>query len=268
MAASAPPIAVLTRPEGRNEPLARRLAGAGWQVLTLPALAIDPLPDEGHMPLPQEFGLVIFVSGNAASLYLERLAGRMPGQSWPAGTLAATVGPASARVLRDSPLWCADATVLHPPAGAESHDSETLWNLLSRRPLPRRALLVRGTQGRDWLADRLTQAGVEVVRHALYRRRPADWSGQAERQLSQWASQAPAARPVWLLTSAEGISAVAEGLRVRGLLGWWGQCRFVVTHPRLVQHLLAVAGGSVQTGMVKVSLPADEAIFEALTRAV
>ncbi|WP_050849460.1 uroporphyrinogen-III synthase, partial [Bordetella pertussis] len=169
-------IAILTRPQGRNGALAQRLHDAGWQTLCLPALRIEPLPPEnGVVPLPRDYDLVVFVSGNAARLYLEQLRerGELP---WPAGAVAATVGPASARALLDSGQFGADTTVLHPAETAPTHDSEALWALLRARPaLPRRALLVRGTQGRDWLADRLVAAGVEVSRHAVYRRRPAPW---------------------------------------------------------------------------------------------
>src|SRR5690606_39453212 len=53
--------------------------------------------------------------------------------------------------LRDLPGFGADTTVLCPSADAPSHDSEALWALLCERGhKPRRVLLVRGTQGRDW----------------------------------------------------------------------------------------------------------------------
>lgn len=262
-----PPIAVLTRPAGRNGALAQHLASAGWQVLLLPALIIEPLPDTGPPPRPQDFDLVVFVSGNAARLYFDSLAAHgllLPG-GWPGSTLAATVGQASAQALRASPLFGARARLLHPSADAPAHDSEALWQLLSAGPLPRRALLVRGTQGRDWLAERLAEAGASVRVHAMYRRRPAGWPAEAQAQLRRWA--ADSIHPAWLLTSGEGIDAVAAAARAAGVFEWWAQCRFVVTHPRLEKHLLAVAGAPGQTGRVKTSMPADEAIFEAILAA-
>ena len=260
------PTAVLTRPAGRNEALAARLAAAGWQALAMPALALEPLDQAGPPPAPQDFDLVVFVSGNAARLYLEQA--DLPG-GWPASSLAATVGAASAQALRDSPKFGPQGRILHPPSEAPFHDSEALWQLLSARPLPRRVLLVRGETGRDWLADRLAEAGAQVQRHALYRRQPAHWPAQALQRLRQMAAasatdpQAPA--PVWLLTSGAGIDAVADAVRAAGLFDWWARSRFVVTHPRLGKHLLAVAQGAGQTPMVKICMPSDEAILEAIT---
>nr|WP_186332211.1 uroporphyrinogen-III synthase [Bordetella genomosp. 13] len=251
------PIAILTRPAGRNEALAQRLSAAGWHSLCLPALAIEPLPADGPPPLPHDYDLVVFVSGNAARLYLDRVAPHLP-QGWPAGCVAATVGPGSARVLADSGLLGAAAVILHPPAHAPAHDSEALWQLLSARPLPRRALLVRGTQGRDWLSDQLAAAGVAVTRHAVYRRLPAAWPADAVQALRAWAGQGVPA--TWLLTSGEGIAATADAVRAAGLLQWWRGCRFVLTHPRLAGALrvaLAVPQGMATPGMTSFGVVPD-----------
>lgn len=258
------PTAVLTRPAGGNDDLAVRLSAAGWQVLKLPALVIEPLHLAGPVPMPGDFDLVIFVSGNAVRLYLAQ-AGLADG--WPAGTLAATVGPSSARALREAAHFGPQGHVVHPPDDAPRHDSEALWQLLSSRPLPRRALLVRGETGRDWLAERLAQAGVDVHIHALYRRRPAIWPHGSVALLRGMAADAGARRPVWLLTSIAGIDAVAQALRAADLFEWWAGGSFVVTHPRQAEHLLAIAQGAGQTPMVKTCMPVDESIFQAITAA-
>jgi uroporphyrinogen-III synthase len=259
-------IAVLTRPEGRNEALAGRLREAGWQALTLPALVIEPLPDHSPAPMPGDFDLVVFVSGNAARLYFERLAGRVSAGGWPAGTRAATVGAASARAVRESPLWNPAATLLHPPAGAPTQDSEALWRVLPRDAPPRRVLLARGAQGRDWLAQRLEDAGAQVTRLALYRRRPAAWADAAIRQCAAWAGAQPPARPVWLLTSAESIDALAGQARAHGLFDWWRRCHFVATHPRVKKHFLQKAAPwGDRAASVKVCRPVEDGIFAAVT---
>ncbi|GAB1578618.1 uroporphyrinogen-III synthase [Bordetella petrii] len=260
------PIAILTRPDGRNAPLERGLHDAGWQTLALPALEIQPLPaDAAGPPLPQDHDLVVFVSGNAARLYLAQLhAAGMP--DWPGGTLAATVGPASARAFRACPGVGPDAAVLYPPPEAAAHDSEALWQVLrARGALPRRVLLVRGTSGRDWLGDQLEAAGVQVARHAVYRRLPALWPASAVRQLREWAGQG---RPAtWLLTSGEGIDAVRAQVDAAGIAAWWRASRFVVTHPSLVPRLGLAGSGQGPAPMVKICLPADEAILAAFVAA-
>lgn len=261
-----PPIAILTRPDGRNAPLERGLQHAGWQTLALPALEIQPLSvDAAGPPLPQDYDLVVFVSGNAARLYLAQLhAAGMP--HWPSGTPAATVGPASARAFRACPGVGPDTTVLYPPPEAPAHDSEALWQVLrARGALPRRVLLVRGTSGRDWLGDQLGAAGVHVARHAVYRRLPAQWPAAAVRQLHEWAEQGRSA--TWLLTSGEGIDAVRAQVQAAGIEAWWQVSRFVITHPSLAPRLGLAGSGQGPVPMVKICLPADEAILAAFVAA-
>ncbi|MEN4918636.1 uroporphyrinogen-III synthase [Achromobacter spanius] len=258
-----PRVAVLTRPAGRNEILAGRLEGAGWSPCVLPALEIHPLSvASADLPRPSAYDMVVFVSGNAARHYLDQLA-RADGPSmWPAGVIAATVGPASAQALRDLDFFGANTTVLHPGASAVSHDSEALWEVLQGLPqLPARVLLVRGTQGRDWLGDTLEAHGSAVTRHAAYLRRPAEWSPSQLAQLRRWADDGVAA--TWLITSGESADAVRVRLNAAGLSGWWERCRFVLTHPALARRVPQAGHGAACPTMVKICLANDESIFQA-----
>jgi len=274
-------IAILTRPLGSNDALAQRLRAAGWQVCDWPALALATLPAEsGHLPLPQDFDLAVFVSGNAAWHYLAQLRqARQPGSSggvgkggndilggngpWPVSCAVATVGPASAATLRASGAFDG-ATLIHPGPDAPSHDSEALWDELHRRgPLPRRVLIVRGTQGRDWLAEQLRGAGVEVVPHAAYHRAPAQWGDAELAQLRAWRDQA--LRPTWLLTSGEGIAAVLDNVVRAGVLPWWRGCRFIVTHRALARRMAGQE--AVAEAAISVQVPDNDALFEAFVSA-
>ncbi|MGE8655567.1 MAG: uroporphyrinogen-III synthase [Achromobacter sp.] len=266
-AAQAPRVAVLTRPAGRNEALADRLRGAGWTPCILPALDIQPLTlAAADLPRPADYDLVVFVSGNAARVYLDQLARADGPAAWPAGVIAATVGPASAAGLRELPAFGANTTVLHPGDQAASHDSEALWEVLRGLPrLPARVLLVRGTQGRDWLGDQLQAHGVAVTRHAAYARHPAQWDESALAPLRRWAAQGVAA--TWLITSGEGADAVRDHLRAAGLSDWWSRCGFVLTHPSLARRLPQPAPDMAAQAMVKICLPNDESIFQAFVAA-
>lgn len=260
--AQAPRVAVLTRPAGRNEALAQRLRGAGWTTCVLPALEIQPLPAAADLPRPAHFDLVIFVSANAARCYLDQLAQAGGPQSWPPAVVAATVGPASAAGLHELPAFGANTTVLHPGDQAPSHDSEALWDVLRGLPrLPARVLLVRGTQGRDWLGDQLQAHGVAVTRHAAYARRPAPWDASEFARLRRWAGQG--VKPTWLITSGEGADAVRNHLLAAGLDAWWADCGFVLTHPSLAGRVPDRA----PQAMVKICLPNDESIFQAFVAA-
>jgi uroporphyrinogen-III synthase len=260
-------IAVLTRPQGRNEVLATRLEAAGWSSQCLPALEIQPLAvDDAALPLPQDFDLVVFVSGNAARLYLNQLQTRTDLGCWPVSVPAATVGPFSAQALKASEWFGANTTVLHPDASASNHDSEALWNVLGQEEIkPERVLIVRGTQGRDWLVERFSENSAQVRCYAVYRRVPAPWSAHTVELLRTWAAED--VFPTWLLTSSESVLAIENALKQLGLVLWWARCRFVVTNPKLQQRLQTSLAGARTAAMVKVCLPVDDSIFNAFVTA-
>ncbi len=89
-----------------------------------------------------------------------------------AGRPVAVVGPASVAALAERGIAAPDHRVI-APAGADGNgtdggangedarfDSEALWAQLEPAALNGRAvLIVRGNGGRDWLGDRLREAG-------------------------------------------------------------------------------------------------------------
>lgn len=255
----------LTRPQGRNEELAMRVREAGWRALALPALAIRPLLKQGEpVPAPGDYDLVVFVSRNAARLYLESLADQFPGQSWPRQTLAATVGRSSAQPLYDS-AWISRGQIIHPDADTQSQDSEALWNCLgSRRSTLVRVLIVRGASGREWLGEQLERAGIVVDRLAVYRREPAQWTADQTDQVSEALAMPQSC--VFLLTSGESVDAIDANMRRLGLGTAWSQSRFVAIHERVASRLQSVLrdSGNVEPPMVKVCSPNDDAIFLAI----
>lgn len=256
-------IAILTRPEGRNDALSRDLIGAGWRVLVSPALELRVVPvDAADLPLPEHYDLVVFVSGYAVRTYITQLRDVAGQREWPASVPVATVGPASAKALRELSDFCVDTTVLCPPPEAPTHDSEALWQVLrAQRALPKRVLIVRGTTGRDWLSEQFVACGAQVARHVAYHRQAAVWSPTVMRQLREWAQHGKKA--TWLLTSGEGVSAVLANIRDAGLEDWWRASAFVVTHPTLADRLQGDGGITRTDAMIKNCLPADDAILAA-----
>jgi uroporphyrinogen-III synthase len=256
---------VLTRPQGKNTQLASRLAADGWQALTLPALTLHPLiTDAAQLPAPDDYDLVVFVSSNAVKFFLDLLGQRGNGDYWPAGTLAATVGHASARPLYDSGL-IPHAQILHPDAEAQGQDSEALWALLQPRLHQLgRVLIVRGESGREWLGAQCEKAGSRVQRLALYGRTPAQW--QDEQAAALQAVLASSQPCVFLLTSGESVDAVFANIQRLGLETAWVKCRFLVIHERVASRLQSLinATGNPEPPMVKVCSPSDDAIFQAI----
>ena len=262
-AASLPPLAVLTRPEDRNDTLAQRLRQAGRDVLVLPALRIEPLEPE-RLPHPRDFDLVVLVSGNAVRHYLSQCLVRDTGFKWPRDTAAAVVGPGSAAALQSAPEWNGAATLLRPAADAPSYDSESLWTSIQQQGFAaRKVLVVRGNVGRDWLADWLAAQGAQVEKLALYRRTPRKWGPD---DIEALRAAARDGRPVhWLLTSAEGLQAVCDQAAKAGLAQWLVRCAAVATHERIAAMWRQNAADTIRNDapcepMVKISLPEDEAL--------
>ncbi|UYO92316.1 uroporphyrinogen-III synthase [Pollutimonas sp. M17] len=266
LAAATEASVVLTRPHGKNEALATRLAQAGLNALILPALHIEPLDRQAPLPLPEHYDLIVFVSGNAARFYMDRLAALRPAASWPAATRAATVGAPSARYLQDYSGIPA-SQILHPGAQCATQDSEGLWAVLQPMLADlKRVLIVRGQAGREWLGERFQQAGIQVDRLPLYNRRAAIWD---RRQGGALAAALHAPGPcVFLLTSGEGVDAVQANILRLGLQEAWKRSRFVAIHERVASRLQSAlaASGKVESPMVKLCQPDDDAIFQALVR--
>lgn len=256
---------VLTRPQGRNEQLARRLLAAGMHPVVLPALAIRPLlHDSDRLPTPGDFDLIIFVSSNAIRFYLDLLAVRIHPQPWPERTLVATVGRSSAQPLYDSGL-ISHAHILHPDPSSQNQDSEALWDRLKPiLPSLGRVLIVRGESGREWLGEQCERSGIRVQRLAVYRREPALWQSDQTTELRK--ALALPGSCIFLLTSSESVDAVHANMLRLGAQAAWARSRFVVIHERIAGHLQSMlsASGNVEPPMVKVCSPSDDAIFQAI----
>lgn len=214
------PTVVVTRPAGQSRQLTEALQAAGLDVLSFPLLAIGPAADDGPLRaalarLP-EFALVVFVSPNAITYALDALALAQGGAAvWPESVPVAVVGPASVAALAERGIAAPRHRVISP-AGANGSaadidpaetrfDSEALWTQLDVPSLAgREVLIVRGNGGRDWLGDKLREAGAAVLAVEAYRRTmpvPGSMQWQAVRD-----GLKPGAAPqAWLLTSSEAV---------------------------------------------------------------
>lgn len=260
------PLAVLTRPQGRNDTLGEALSGLGFEVVHLPALEIRDAPSAGmSVPDPADFDMLLFVSGAAVRAY-RRLCAAQGRDSWPEGVWAAAVGPATVAAWEEDMAGPVAPRCwrIAPAPDAVNHDSEHLLQEMDARGLkPERVLLVRAGQGRDWLAERLRERGVQVTAYAAYDRVPATWS--PAQQAFMQAAAAGRRIAFWLATSGEGLDAIRAQARAAGILAWWQRSAHVVTHPRLAERLSGDATGAVPRAMVKICLPQDSSILRAFT---
>jgi uroporphyrinogen-III synthase len=244
-----PPTLLVTRPRPQCAAWLARLADLGVAAQALPLIEILPARDPGPVraawaALPAA-DLAVFVSPNAVEQFFAH-AGRA---RWPVDTLAACVGPGSAQALQDRDVP-ADL-IVQPAPDAASLDSEHLWQQLSPRRdwTGARVLLLRGDGGREWLAERLAEAGASVEAVTVYHRAGPRFDAVEQALLAR--VKADPAGHVWLFSSAEAVG----HLQGRGLAGQ----RAIATHPRIAE-----AARAAGFAPVVLARPDPEAVTQAL----
>lgn len=256
------PRVVLTRPLREARRWAGLLESVGLRSAVLPLIVIAP-PDDAQ-PLTDAWagveGLsaIMLVSANAVEHFFAARPGGVPmpngnfpprlrfwatGQGTRAGLLAQGV-PA--------------AQIDSPPEDARQFDSESLWQQVAGQTGPgQRVLIVRGADadgeaaGRDWLAQRLSAAGVTVDTLLAYRREAPLWT-DAERAT---AVQAASDGSVWLFSSSEAVAQLRRLLPAQ----CWQHALAVATHARI-----AHAAGQAGFGTVHISRPTPEDVVASI----
>lgn len=240
------PVVIVTRPEREAQTWATALQAQGVRTEVFPLIQIAPLPDASALQAVWQqvprLAAVMFVSANAVRFFM---AERPDGLDLRA-CRAWSTGPGTQAALLAAG-WPADQ-IDSPSADASQFDSEALWALVAAR-LPQgggaSVLIVRGADaqgrmaGRDWLAQQLAAAGVQVQQVTAYVRQPPVLSPAQQRR----AVQAMTDGSWWLFSSSEAAQHLLQacpGLAV-------GQARALATHPRIAARLHASGWGRVET---------------------
>ncbi|MDR7331689.1 uroporphyrinogen-III synthase [Roseateles asaccharophilus] len=245
------PTLVLTRPRPQCGAWLARLAALGQPAVALPLIEIlparDPDPVRAAWAALPGVDLAVFVSPNA----VEHFFSQAQGAAWPAHTLAACVGPGSAQALAAHGVPA--ALIVQPAADAASLDSENLWQQLQPRRdwAGARALLLRGDGGREWLAERLAEAGARPEPVTVYHRSGPRFDAAEQVLLTQILAQPQGF--VWLFSSAEAVGHLA-GQPLNGQ-------RAIATHPRIAE-----AASAAGFAPVVLARPDPEAVTQALKR--
>jgi uroporphyrinogen-III synthase len=248
---------IVTRPESEARRWAGDLSRRGFDALVLPLIAIRPATRPQALVMAwarlDDFRAVMFVSGNAVRHFFAQ---RPREASWPGATRAWATGTGTRQALLEAGVR--DAFVDAPSPQAAQFDSETLWQQVAPRVVPAdKVLIVRGADdgadglGRDWLAEQLAAAGVQVETLVAYVRSTPRWD---ERQLAQ-AQAAAGGGCVWLFSSSQAIANLQRMLPAKD----WKQGRAVATHPRIAE-----AARRAGFGVVCESRPSLEAVSAAL----
>ena len=230
---------IVTRPAAQAQVWVQALQELGVAACALPLLGIEAVDDLAPLQTDwkrlDQLALVMFVSANAVQHFF---AARPPGALWPAQLPAGSTGPGTTAALR-----AAGVPHIEQPAPDEGQfDSEALWRQLRNRPWTgRRVLIVRGEEGRSWLADTLCAAGAQVATCVAYRR-VAPRLSTVELALLQAALQHPADHR-WLFSSSEAVGQ----LRSLAPQAQWGTSAALASHPRIAQAAKDIGFGQVET---------------------
>ena len=226
MTTARPARVLVTRPAGQAGPWVERLRERGVLAEALPLIEIAPAADASSLGSSwaglATCRLVVFVSANAV---LHFFAARPAELDWPDCVEAGAPGSGTAEALREAGVPA--TAIVAPAADAAQFDSESLWARLQARDWRgTRVLVVRGDGGRDWLADRLTDAGAQVDTVSAYRRLAPDFTGAARDRLDAAIADGDA---VWLFSSSEAIANLEQAAGP----GRFRDARAVATHPRI-----------------------------------
>ena len=228
---------IVTRPLAQAEGWVDALRALGLDAQALPLIDIAAVdnPAAVHAAWRSLAGmsLVVFVSANAVAQFF---AARSDAVVWPAGLAAGSTGPGTTAALHALGVEKVEA----PAADAPQYDSEALWSRLSSWPWAgRRVLVVRGEDGRDWLAEQLRARGAEVAFVAAYRRQRPCFDAPARLLLA--AAQAAPAQHLWVFSSSEALT----HLQALAPDADWSQARAVASHPRIAESARRAGFGRV-----------------------
>lgn len=252
---------IVTRPAREAAQWVQELSQQGVQAQALPLIQVGPVPELAPLQaawrqLPA-FAAVMFVSANAAEQFFAAKPASASTSAFTAeGALqprAWATGPGTTAALLRAGV--APAVLDAPPADAAQFDSEALWARVSHQvQAGSRVLIVRGRDavaagaadtfapdaagvGRDWLAQRLQQAGARVEWVVAYQRTAPVWLAP-ERALAQ---QAASDGSVWLFSSTQAVTHLLALLPGQV----WTAARAVATHARIAQALRNAGFGTV-----------------------
>jgi uroporphyrinogen III methyltransferase/synthase len=237
-------VVLVTRPGEAGQRLSCALRNRGQAALWWPAFEL--LAPEELEPLQAllrnlaRFDLVVFASAAA----VRGLAGLDSCAQWPPGTAIAAPGASTLQLARALLPGAAAARGIGPEADTAS-GSEALWDALRRQgAVAGAALIVRAEAGREWLGDRLREAGCRVEYASVYRRVVHTPSAEQRAALGAW--RAAGSRALPLVTSSEAVAALDRQLgESPEAKAWLRQGTALCPHPRIAQALRAAGYAEV-----------------------
>jgi uroporphyrinogen-III synthase len=253
---------VITRPQTQAEELLPAIEAIGRHAVLFPLLDIAPLQDPTDQAALRaalahigDYALIAFVSPNAIDAAFAEL------PAWPKGVPIGIMGEGSRRALAKHGVDDSNA-VIYSPKDART-DSETLLAVLDLDALrARKVMILRGQTGRELLADRLREEGVEVTQVATYRRSAPAFDAARQAHLTALL----ASKNDWIVTSSEALRNLAHMARQLAVLGLRPDAVAKMQQQRLIVPHARIAETAQSEGFLDVCLTAsgDEALLAAL----
>jgi len=247
-------ILIVTRPPLQAAQWVQSLLALGLDARALPLIDIgpplDPAAAAASWTRLAAYSLVMFVSANAVHHFFAAA----QGAPWPASTRAGSTGPGTSAALLEAGV--PPERIVAPAADAPRFDSEALWALLADEDWSgRRVLVVRGEDGRDWLADTLRARDAQVDFVVAYRRLVPRLDLESLALLA--ASQAEPDRHLWVFSSSEAVGHLRDVLAPGAD---WSRSRALASHPRI-----GAAAREAGFGCVDLVAPTVAALAAALS---
>ncbi|MBC3885032.1 uroporphyrinogen-III synthase [Undibacterium sp. FT31W] len=247
---------IITRPRIQALEFAEKLKRLQRQAVIFPLLDISPLTDQSEIiriaGLLTDFDLVAFVSPNAIDGFFPHVA------AWPAGLPIAVVGEGSCRALEKHGLNHQNADI-RKPGNSDRTDSEALMAEMDTTSLAgQKVLVVRGSRGREFLADAFRNHGADVVQLVAYSSSEPEFTIQCADQLRHLLNM----DSDWVITSSEAV---------RTLMRWtekldYGKYVSKMQHQNLIVSHARIAETATALGFRNITLTGtgDENVLVAL----
>lgn len=240
---------LVTRPEHQAQRLCQLIEAEGGAAVRYPALVIKARPDRAAVRAAigpaDRYDLIIFISANSVRFGADFLDQRP-------NVPIATVGPSTAAVLNSAGYRVS----LVPEEGAGSKELLAMPQLAQMSG--KRVLIMRGSGGRELLADVLTARGATVQYAEVYTREPAHPPARLQSDVEllwrQGGIRAYAATSVELLEALVGIVTP--------------RCRELMDSTALVTGSQRVAEAAARLGLGSPILLADSTDDAALSGAL
>lgn len=233
---------IVTRPLAQAQDFAVQLQALSCPCQLFPLIEIHHLENQAEISDKvtnlSSYGLVVFVSPNAIDAFFSHIT------QWPLQVPIGVVGEGSRLALARYGLHSDNATIISPSNKLKT-DSEALAAEIDFAALAdKQVLIVRGTTGREFLADAFRSRGIHVTQLAAYRRSAPEFSISVKRQLEQLLQS----ENDWVITSSEALRTLifwCEQLTLDDAVAKIQHQHIIVPHVRIAETAQALGFHSI-----------------------